>query len=98
MKRNTEPLRMSWETYFYLKKLIEQQMVKLEDDFRTAINFIPSEPVYRRRKKSGLEKAHDIFSKEYAKLRKMKEELHTAAASTYKDHPNPKMQKFWGLI
>lgn len=98
MKKTTESLRMSYETYAYLKSLIEQQMAKLEDDFRRALNFIPSEPVYRRRKPSGIDKAHDIFSKEYAKLRKMKEELHTAAASTYKDHPNLKMKEFWGLV
>jgi hypothetical protein len=30
-------------------------------------------------------------------LEKMREELHDAAASSYKDHPNPEMRKWWGL-
>jgi len=27
----------------------------------------------------------------------MEEELQIAAASTYKDHPDPETKKFWGL-
>jgi hypothetical protein len=100
MKKTTEPLRMSYETYAYLKSLIEQQMIKLENDFRTACYFIPPQSLkgIRLGTPSGVDKAHNIFSKEHIKLKKMKDELHTAAASTYKDHPNPKMREFWGLV
>lgn len=87
--------RMSYETYAYLKYLIETREQKLDLDFQTAINFIPSE--MPKRGQSGLEKAHDIYRKEWRRLQDMKEELHDAAACTYKDHPNPEMRKFWGL-
>lgn len=92
----SEPLRMSFDSYLYLKNLIAFEMQKLEKDFQTAINFIPNEG-YKYGRKTGLDKAHEIFMTAYHKLSMMKEELAAAAAATYKDHPNPEMRKFWGV-
>lgn len=95
-KSKNEPQRMSYETYALLKALLEDHIQKLENKFRSACQFIPSEEIVNG-KVSPLDRAQRIFSAEYANLQKMKIELHTAAAATYKDHPNPEMRKFWGL-
>ena len=89
-------MRMSYETYAYLRTLIDDQMMKLKHNYQIALDFIPSEPI-KLRGKTGTDKATEIFREEYAKLMVVKEELHTAAASTYKDHPDEEMRKFWGL-
>ena len=89
-------MRMSYETYAYLRTLVEDQMVKLENDYRIALTFIPLEGV-KLRGKTGTDKATEIFRKEYTKLRAITEELYAAAATTYKDHPDKEMRKFWGL-
>lgn len=91
-----EPKRMSYYTYAYLKALVDREKVKMEQDFQRALIFIPSEP-FRSDRQSGLEKAHKIFSDEWAKLNAITDELHLAAQSMYKDHPNPAMREFWGL-
>lgn len=87
---------MSYETYAYLKSLIEQAENKLEKEYQVSCDFIPIEAP-KRGQQTGRDKAHKIFSDAWAKLRNMREELHDAAACTYKDHPNPEMRKFWGL-
>ena len=88
--------RMSYETYAYLRGLLESQEKKLERNYQIACGFIPSEPP-KRGQKSGIEKAHEVFRREWRVLAEMKEELHDAAANTYKDHPSQEMRKFWGL-
>jgi NAD+ synthase len=94
--RKAEPMRMTYESYARLKNLISLDIRRLEGDFQSALNFIPSEN-FKPGAKSGLDKAHRIFSDAYGTLEKMKEELHAAAAATYLDHPNPKMKEFWGV-
>jgi len=91
-----EPQRMSYETYVFLRTLLEEYMEKWEGKFRSACLFIPSEAT-KSGNLSGIERAHRIFMTEHMKLDKMKEELHMAAAATYKDHPNADMRKYWGL-
>lgn len=91
-----ETTRMDFESYQILKNLIESALNKLEKDFRTACNFIPSEQ-YKRGVPSGIEKAHKIFSNEHARLKKAQTQLHVAASATYKDHPKKEMRQFWGL-
>jgi len=88
--------RMSYETYAYLRSLIEDQQKKLEKEFQTACKYIPSEMV-RGNKLSGRDKAHKIFLESSNQLDEINKELKDAAASTYKDHPNPEMKRFWGL-
>ena len=95
-KPKIEPLGMQWETYAFLKSLLEEAKKQLERDYRKSIDFIPPEP-HRPKTISGRERAHRIFSDAYAKLCKMGDELHTAAAATYKDHPRREMREFWGL-
>jgi len=93
-KKVTEPTRMSYQTYLHLKHLIDQDVDKLESDYRTACRFIPSER-YDPKKPSGLDKAHKIFSEGWWLRNKMLEELHAAAQATYKDHPDIEIKKFW---
>lgn len=89
-------VRMSYETYAHLKYLIEEDMNKWQTEFQTACGFIPSES-YVSGKKTGVDKAHDIFIDVYTKMRRMLKELHEAAGATYKDHPSKEMREFWGL-
>ena len=91
-----DPVRMSYETYAYLRSLVEDQDKKLERDFQTACSYIPLE-VPRGNKETGRDKAHKIFLEMASQLTQIKGELKAAAASTYKDHPNPEMRKFWGI-
>lgn len=95
MKAETT-IRMPYDTYAYLRSLIEDQQKKLEKEFQTACGYIPSESAWGN-KETGRDKAHKIFSKSSSQLDRMKKELTAAAASTYKDHPNTEMRKFWGL-
>ncbi len=102
IKPLNEPIRISFETYVYLKRLIAQEQEKLEKEFYIACDFIPYETIKESRCRdeqfpSPLEKAHRIFLDQHYKLERMFEELHAAAASTYKDHPNFETRKFWGV-
>jgi hypothetical protein len=94
--KSTKSFRMPYETYSYLKSLIEVQMATVEKEFNIACRFIPPETP-KGDKLTGLGKAHKIFAREYSTLDRMKEDLHAASQETYKDHPNPEMRKFWGL-
>lgn len=87
-----EKFRMPYETYSYLKSLIEFSINELEKDFHTACTFIPMDEY-----PTGIDKAHKIFSKEHAHLKKMAADLHRASQETYRDHPDAEMRKFWGL-
>ena len=91
-----QPIRMSYETYAYLKSLVEDQKKKLERDFQTACAFLPS-PNFVVKGVSAMDRAHEVFRKHYADLNVIGEQLHAAAQATYKDHPNPEMREFWGL-
>lgn len=87
---------MSYETYAYLRSLVEDQQKKLEREYQTACTYIPTERP-NRNKETGRDKAYKIFLESSAQLDRIKDELKAAAASTYKDHPNPEMRKFWGI-
>ena len=87
---------MPYETYAYLRSLVESQQRKLETEFQISLDYIPCQ-VVGGNKESGRDKAHKIFSDRYAELNAVKEALHDAAAWTYKDHPNKKMREFWGI-
>ena len=87
---------MPYESYALLRSLVELRQEKLAEDFRSACNYIPSETP-KKGGPSGIDKAHKIFSAENAILNRVKEDLHQAAQATYKDHPNLKMRKFWGI-
>src|SRR5271157_1164127 len=91
-----KPIRMTWPNYYYLRSLVEHQQEVLERNYHVALSFIPSEK-FDPKRESGSDKAHRIFSDEYAKLNQIKDELHAAAASTYKDHPRKEMRQFWEL-
>jgi len=92
--------RMSYKNYAYLKALITREKERTTQDFRNACSFLPKSD------ENGLgnlqrlkvnDYAYKIFNDEYHGLTLLEEELHDAVASTYKDHPNPEMRKFWGL-
>lgn len=87
---------MPYETYAFLRALIEFRQEKLTEDFRSACNFIPSETP-KDGGPSGINKAHKIFSKENAWMNQAKADLHSAAQATYKDHSSKEMRKFWGF-
>ena len=87
---------MDYDTFAYLRDLLDAQSQKLEQDFRTACRFIPEE-VYKPKQKSGIEKAHQIYSKEEARLHQMQSQLKAAAIASHKDNPNLEVRKFWGL-
>lgn len=89
-------MRMSYNSFAVLRKLVESQICKLENEFHIACNYIPSEP-YDPKKMSGIEKAHQIFMKEVAQYHDVLKDLHTMASESYKDHPNKEMREFWGL-
>lgn len=86
---------MTYESYAYIRNLIDADMQKLEHHFRIACGFIPSETP--KKGESGITKAHKIFLEKHSEILRAKEEFFTAAANMYKDHPNPEMRKFWGL-
>jgi hypothetical protein len=96
MAGKPEPFRMEFQAYTSIKELIEQAEGKLERDYLTACQFIPIESSINY-EKTAIAKANAIFHKELGRLRRMKESLHSAAALTYKDHPNKEMRKFWGV-
>ena len=83
----TKPVRMSYDTYAYLRSLVEDQKKKLEREFQIACNYIPRETP-KGDKLTNLDKAHKIFSDQYANLNVILEELRVAAQATYKDHPS----------
>jgi len=90
MKTNNKtekPTRMSYDAYVFIKQLIEGRENELERVYRAVIDLAPS----------SLNEAHKNYLIEVSKLRRYKEELHLAAQSTYKDHPNKEMREFWGL-
>lgn len=83
---------MTYNTYEFLKQLLEVEKSKAHNDFRTFCSFLTPENYPQ-----GNEGGYQIYLDRYSNLRKMQAELHDAAAATYKDHPNPEMRKFWGL-
>ena len=85
---------MSYDSYAYILGLLERAEMKLEDDFHVACSFIPSEG-YSSLRKSGTEKAHDVFTKHWTKISVARREFQRVAKMAYKDHPNPKMREFW---
>ncbi len=94
--KTSDPKRMSYESYAALRKLIQREQKRLEEHYQIACWFLPTE-TYKHGTKSTLDKVHGIFMERYHELTVMEEELHIAAACTYKDHPNPEMRKFWGI-
>jgi len=94
-----EPIRMEYESYVMLRDLLDNAIAKFENDFRVVCSFIPAQTSDEIRKgiPSGIERAHEIFSEHYSKMRKAKTQLLVAVGSTYKDHPNVEIRKFWGL-
>ena len=90
--RSEEPNKMSYETYAYLKGLLESEKTKLHDHFRIACGFFRQEDY-----KQGNEKAYNAYLDKCAVLTKMQKELRHAAAALYENHPNPEMKKFWEL-
>jgi hypothetical protein len=87
---------MTYESYAYIRDTIKNQIDVLDNNYRIAINFIPSEP-YNSKKPSGIDKAHQIYMKEYSRLRAIQKEFHRTVQHFYKEHPNIEMRKFWGL-
>lgn len=85
---------MPYETYAFLRSLVEQRQELLTERFRSACDFIPTETP-KNGVRSGIDKAAEIFRKENALMNQAKEDLHKAAQATYKDHPNPDMKRFW---
>jgi hypothetical protein len=87
-------MRMSYETYLALKSLLMGEQQKLHKEYVIALGFLPysgeTYPVVT-------ETAHKVYRDRQKMLTTQLEELHAAAAATYKDHPNPDMRKFWGL-
>jgi len=71
--------RMDWDSYAYLKSLVEKEKLKLESDFRMACCFIPPEQ-FKRGRRTGIEKAHKIFLEEDSKLNKVLDDLRLAVA------------------
>lgn len=83
---------MTYETYIFLKSLLDNNIEKQKNDYLLALSFIPTGNKY----KAAQDAAHKIFQAEYSKRLKMAEELHQAAAEFYKNHPNKEMREFWG--
>lgn len=81
--------RMSYPTYAYLRTLLEDQIEKLKNESRIALKYISGI--------SAMNNAHKIYTEQYLEFQKMLDELHVAAAATYKDHPLKEMREFWGL-
>jgi hypothetical protein len=95
-KPKDKVVRMSHQTYTDINGLLELERNRLHKNFVNAMTFIPYEN-HNPKVKSGREQAVEIYRSLDSQLTQMQKELHIAAASTYKDHPNPDMRKFWGL-
>jgi hypothetical protein len=87
-------MRMSYETYSALRSMLEAEQAKIHTEFVIALGFMPHES---NGKNVALDKANDVYMARRRAVTTQLEELHAAAAATYKDHPNPDMRKFWGL-
>jgi hypothetical protein len=94
--KTESPLRMSYATYTLLESLLQKEEQRLWQDYLTALRFIPSAAI-KRKGLTPVSAARKVYDVETAKLQAMREELRAAAASTYKDHPNPQMRKFWNV-
>lgn len=93
------PFHMSYDSYAYLKALMEEAITKLTRNYQTACSFVPVGQKVGGGKDAPtmLDVVHGNFMKELMKLKKIQEDLHSAAQATNKNHPNPEMRKFWGI-
>ena len=87
--KKKDPIRISYESYAYLRALVEKDIVNLEREYHMACAFL-SEP-------KSISDAHKNFMVALRKKRLAFDSLHLAASAMYKDHPNPEMRKFWCL-
>jgi len=87
--------RMSYESYAYIKSLLDKQIENLEKEFQIACNYVSSE--YYTDGSNGHDRAYKVFQKEFQRLKRMKNELADAVKSQYKDHPKQEMRQFWGI-
>jgi hypothetical protein len=87
---------MTYETYAFLKGLLDKQMEQLHHEYVVATDFIPPERP-KDGQKSGVEKAHDVYVTKRHKLIQMQVQLQDAVRTQYADHPDLEMRKFWGI-
>lgn len=83
-------MRITWNTYNYLRFLIEDQMEKLDQEYRTSLQYIKTGG-------DGTSYAREIYDKHQKDLNQMLKELKSAAQASYKDHPSKEMREFWGI-
>jgi len=89
MKKKVESSRISYESYAYLRALVEKDIANLEREYHIACAFLS--------KPQSLSDAHKNFMLSLRPRKIAFESLHVAASAMYKDHPNPEMRKFWCL-
>jgi len=94
-------MRMTYDTYNFLKGLLDRELEQLHHQYVMALDFIPYENISSKKengRKSGTEKASDILRIRLTEIFKMKTELYEAARNMYVDHPDEEMRKFWGIL
>lgn len=94
-----KPVRMSYQTYAYLKDLVEERRKLLQREYLNACRYIPPQPIadIRKRKKSGLDIANEIYREKDREFTIVLKELKAAAVASHKDNPNAALREFWGL-
>jgi hypothetical protein len=95
MSKKTQ-IRMSYNTYVYLRNHLELMEKKIHGDYIIAIEHIKSLEPWKLREKAN-DAAWEHFNTGVKQLIEMKDELFVAAQSTYKDHPRKEMREFWLL-
>lgn len=85
-------MRMSLETYTFLKGLLALKDQEAQTNYLIASRFIKNDDGGK-----AMEHANEVYQAERKRIGIMFDELHAAAASTYKDHPFKEMREFWGL-
>ena len=92
-----EPVRMSCATYWELLNYIERQYDVFQGQYISLVNLIDKAEYSYTTQTKLKDTALDQLRKEQARLKIMKDELFVAAQSTYKNHPDKKIRKFWLL-
>lgn len=84
---------MTFETYSYIKFLLEKEKVSLEDLYRNVLYMMGE----GHETQAAKENAHRNFGARYKNLEDMLEQLRYAAGTSQGPNISEKMKEFWGL-
>ena len=87
------PNVMTFETYSYIRSLLEKDLYELDDLYRETLYMMGD----GKKVIPAKEVAHRNFSERHKRLKDMMEQLHYAAGMSNGPDMDDETNKFWGL-